>query len=1119
MPELSRTATDSEHLLESQLGRIADEYADRLKHGEQPDIESYVSRYPQIAGTLRRVLPTIEVMCGLSEADASVTGEVVPHALGDYRILEEIGRGGMGVVYRAEQLSLRRDVALKVLPFASLLDPRQLQRFRNEAMAAAQLDHPHIVSVFGTGCERGVHYYAMQLVEGQTLADVIESRRSPPANPAGPDDDTKPVAKPSTVNTVDDHEWFRTVAAIGVQVAEALEYAHSLGIVHRDIKPSNLLIDRAGQVSITDFGLAQIESDAGLTMTGDVLGTLRYMSPEQAAGRPGMVDLRTDVYSLGVTLYELLTGRPAVEGEQRAELLESLGRDEPRPLRNHDRAIPVELETIVLKACARIATERYQSAAELADDLQRFLDHRPIRARRTSLWMKVRKWSRRNRPWVIAASVVMAALITGGTTAAVLLHQERMRTRFERERADTQEELATTRARLYQTQRRMAQAAEDNSRLNVYVTRIQLADAAWQRGELDEAMAELQQCIPQAGETDLRGFEWHYLWRCSSHTQPVWGQHEGEAYDVRISPDGKLVASCGQDGVRIWDASTGAQQAHLTSHSLDVNAVSFSPDGNLLATASDDDTVGVWSTGTWNLLQLLPHDSTVVGAVFIPNSSLLATAERVHHPYPSPKRGRNVVRIWDTIDFQIVSEFTPLPSTINSLRVNDDGTLLATCTSDSLTQVWDIATSALRHSLPPPATFGSSANDLTFAHHHPWLAVGYNSGAVRIWHLGTWKMLAELPDHIPDRVDSVDFDRLTDMLVTASRKSVIHAWTLGPAASPLSVHAFQGHNDFWRAIRQDEDWLLSASRDGQLNRWRIMEPPGLRRLRLTEPGNSGPPPPTRVAFVGPTSLTVTGQQVLPHIEEVTPTLQQLAIYVPYDGVGARIIDLALSPDGSTLAALVNSNRLVLYDAAHFNPLHAAWHGRYIQFSNEDGISGVAFSRDGRSIAVWSVPLAGWICFDLVVLRETTATPLKDLKDTVHWQSETFENAHPSISPDGSHRAVGRPSGGAVIIANDPEEHQLVLNATDPFEFFAYSNDGRTLAGAGQLYTDADTTRNGVTLWNTATGRELLTLPASGHHPHNLVFSPDGRILASGGHDYENRGEILIWDARDPGDGG
>lgn len=169
MTNLSQTVSQSEYRLESQLGRIADEYADRLNRGERPDIEIYAERYPDLADTLRRVLPTIEVMCGFSTDGAPVTGDAVPHALGDYRILEELGRGGMGVVYRAEQLSLRREVALKVLPFASLLDPRQLQRFRNEALAAAQLDHPHIVSVFGTGCERGVHYYAMQLIEGQTL--------------------------------------------------------------------------------------------------------------------------------------------------------------------------------------------------------------------------------------------------------------------------------------------------------------------------------------------------------------------------------------------------------------------------------------------------------------------------------------------------------------------------------------------------------------------------------------------------------------------------------------------------------------------------------------------------------------------------------------------------------------------------------------------------------------------------------------------------------------------------------------------------------------------------------------------------------------------------------------
>src|SRR5205807_464467 len=250
-----------------------------------------------------------------------------------FRLLREVGRGGMGVVYEAEQISLRRRVALKVLPFAATLDPKRLQRFRNEARAAACLHHPNIVPVHGVGCVRGVHYYAMQFIEGQSLARVIEELRehwgsAKLAHPA-PDRhstaskpwsiraqasrSTAPLGAFSSRHSIREPAHFSAVAQIGIQAAEALEHAHQLGIVHRDIKPANLLLDGRGDLWITDFGLARLQDDHGLTMTGDVLGTLRYMSPEQAAGSKDL-DHRTDVYSLGATLYELLALRPAVAG-------------------------------------------------------------------------------------------------------------------------------------------------------------------------------------------------------------------------------------------------------------------------------------------------------------------------------------------------------------------------------------------------------------------------------------------------------------------------------------------------------------------------------------------------------------------------------------------------------------------------------------------------------------------------------------------------------------------------------------------------------------------------------------------------------------------------------------
>jgi serine/threonine protein kinase len=510
------------------LDALAEEFVQRHHRGERPTIDEYVARYPELADAIRDLFPALALMQNVMPEPGAATGPYLGNRggpsplerLGDYRILREVGRGGMGIVYEAEQESLGRHVALKVLPSHALLDAQRLQRFQREAKAAARLHHTNIVPVYGVGAQDGLHYYVMQFIQGLALDEVLAeleklrhlkdmpsttahegnlSKRNAhfsdisavevahalltgefsqgPASgghqplgasspegakergadaPRSPNSSVR-LPGPSGHSSLSEsgRQYWLSVARIGIQVAEALAYAHGQGTLHRDIKPSNLLLDTHGTVWVTDFGLAKAADSADLTEAGDIVGTLRYMAPERFLGH---ADPRSDLYALGLTLYELLTLRPAFGAGDRHKLIDQVKNDEPMRPGKVDPSVPRDLETVVLKAMAKEPGHRYATAGELAEDLRRFVEDKPIQARRVGQAERLWRWCRRNRAIALASGIAAAALLVATAVAIVFaVYQATSVDKLAQAAMDLEEEKSRADERRLLAERRLAE--------------------------------------------------------------------------------------------------------------------------------------------------------------------------------------------------------------------------------------------------------------------------------------------------------------------------------------------------------------------------------------------------------------------------------------------------------------------------------------------------------------------------------------------------------------------------------------------------------------------------------------------------------------------------------------
>ena len=1146
-------STSSDTGIHGRFDALAREFSERYRRGGADNLNDGADPRPEMPSEVYKACPERTEVERIEESGhkAGYPAGPSPEApilrrVGDYRILREVGRGGMGVVYEAEQVSLGRRVALKVIPRHRAGDQKALERFRREARAAARLHHTNIVPVFETGQDGDVVYYAMQFIHGQGLDTIIEQIagiRQREKSAVG-------VVAPFESST-SRLPYYRGVALIGHQAAGGLAFAHARGVLHRDIKPSNLLLDTAGVVWITDFGLAK-SKDESLTRTGDILGTIRYMAPERFRGEG---DARADVYALGLTLYELLTLRPAFGSFDCPVLIELIKDVDPIRPRLIDGQIPRDLETVVLKAIDKDPNRRYPSAEALAEDLRRFLDDEPVRARRISA--RERLWRSCRRSPIVAGLVgittaLLMVLAVGSTVAAIRINAERIR-------ADSKASGELSARRIAEVAQASAERAARQSRSRLVRLFINTGSSASGLGDYQSALL----WYLRAWEAD-----WPDPIRERNHRQRLAATiarspqllglcvHTAPVLDARFDASGRRVLTRTNEAqAYLWDPLQGAMTTSPLRHGSRVLHGEFSPDGSRVVTCSADRSARVWDASTGAPVSpSLEHPDVVRWATFSPVGQTVVTA-----------CGDGRVRFWEP-PYASASQVTiTCPASVLCVVMHPDGNSVLTADASEHARVWDVSTAAPKSPpIPHRMVPGNPLDQLELAPAFSQdgnLVIAARDGLISLWDrskgvtnqrdLGYPINRAELDSRgsrilvvgkgtnayvldgvkpglptirqipHPREVQQGTFHADGERIVTSSSSGVIHLW--GSASNnELIAPILNFENVTQLRFSPDGRFLLTASLDGTARVWQLDDRSFVPRSYKLDCGAAdemsaiplGPgqrlvfsPDARRVALIEASGVARIVDEEGPEAPGILLDLGDAVRFALFSGDGRRIVTAGRSwarvfatDTGNPVGPAIALERPFLAVGA----LEGATPPPFVLHQLTVGLS-----RDGRRLAaidtaeqirVYDVESGSVLHGPIAPLSAAEAAP--EFVETAAAAPEVRRLLGCRLSGDGRWLAVatnyGR--GGVVRLLDiDTGRSREFVSPHGYVNSTNLSDDGSRL-----LLASSDTT---VRTWYTATG--LPVGPPLHHRSFSRLaaFSADGRSVAA----FVADGSLCVWD--------